>query len=301
MTNVHFPEQVEVTLAGSGEPLPAWAPGAHVEIELPNSLVRQFSLTGEPRAGRWILAVLLKGDGRGGSRFIHHDLAIGTEVRVKPPRNHFPLVDDEPVLLVAGGIGITPMIPMMAALKAQGREHQLVYLGRSTETMAYADELVFRHGDHALVWPADERGRFDLNALLAGIGGDVTVYCCGPERLIQAVEAGCEAYRLRFRAERFAPVQYDDRENLPFEIELRSTGEVFPVAADETILTVLGRQGVFVQSTCQEGTCGTCEVGVVDGSILHRDSVLTKEDRAVGDTMMVCVSRCAGKRLKLSL
>lgn len=282
--------------------MPEWTPGAHAEIELPNSLIRQYSLTGEQTdTGQWTVAVLREVDGRGGSRFIHDDLTVGSKVRVRPPRNHFPLSGTGPILMIAGGIGVTPMIPMMAAAEARGRTAHLLYLGKSKDGMAYASDLEARGPDRVSLWPAQEKGRFDLVGYLSTLPSDTTVYCCGPERLIHAVEQGCETYGLTCRVERFAPAPSDVSINEPFEIELRSTGEVLPVAADETILTVLGRRGIFVQSTCQQGTCGTCEVGVIEGEILHRDSVLTKEEHAAGDTVMVCVSRCAGKRLLLKL
>ncbi|WP_428333783.1 PDR/VanB family oxidoreductase [Novosphingobium sp.] len=293
---------VEIVLAADAGALPAWTPGAHAEIELPNSMIRQYSLTGEQTDnGQWTVAVLREADGRGGSRFMHDDLPVGSKIRVRPPRNHFPLSGEGPVLLIAGGIGITPMIPMLAAAEARGRHAELVYLGKSRDGMAYASEAQARGQDRVTVWPAQENGRFDLAARLSTVSSDTTVYCCGPERLIQAVEQACEKFGLTCRAERFVPAQFDDSTNEPFEIELRSTGEVLPVGAGETILSVLGRRGIFVQSTCQQGTCGTCEVGVVEGDILHRDSVLTKEERAADDTIMVCVSRCAGKRLVLKL
>lgn len=293
---------VEIVLAADAGALPAWTPGAHAEIELPNSLIRQYSLTGtRTDGGRWIVAVQREDVGRGGSRFMHDELPVGSKVRVKPPRNHFPLSGDGPVLLIAGGIGITPMLPMMAAAQARGRSCRLLYLGRARDKMAYANELgTFGH-DHVTLWPADEKGRFTLDEHLAKLSPDTTVYCCGPERLIQAVEQSCESRGLTFRVERFAPAQFDSTTNSPFEVQLRSSGEVLPVAADETILSVLTRHGIFVQSTCQQGTCGTCEVGVEEGEILHRDTVLTKEEHAAGDTIMVCVSRCAGRRLVLKL
>lgn len=293
---------VEIVLAADAGALPAWTPGAHAEIELPNSLIRQYSLTGgQIDDGRWRIAVLREADGRGGSRYMHDDLPMGSKVRVRPPRNHFPLSGAGPILLIAGGIGITPMIPMMAASDARGRSSHLLYLGKARAGMAYAGDLEARVPDRVTVWPAQEKGRFDLSGYLSALPAVTTVYCCGPERLIQAVEQACETYGLTCRVERFAPAEFDVGTNAPFEIELRSTGEVLPVAADETILSVLGRRGIFVQSTCQQGTCGTCEVGVVEGEILHRDSVLTKEEHAAGDTIMVCVSRCAGKRLVLKL
>lgn len=293
---------VEIVIAADAGSLPDWTPGAHAEIELPNSLIRQYSLTGRiTDSGHWTIAVLREDNGRGGSQFMHDELPVGAKIRIKPPRNHFPMSGEGPVLLIAGGIGITPMIPMLAAATARGRQVHLVYLGRKRSGMAYADGLNELGTQQVTLWPADEKGRFDLGGHLAELSPDTAVYCCGPERLIQSIERACDIHSLSLRVERFAPAQFDDSTNAPFEVILRSTGEVLPVAADETILAALGRRGIFVQSTCQQGTCGTCEVGVVEGDILHRDTVLTKEEHAAGDTIMVCVSRCAGGRLVLDI
>lgn len=293
---------VEITLEGDGSTLPTWTAGAHAEVELSNSLIRQYSLCGDVEDGsHWTLAVRREDHGRGGSRFIHDELVVGASVRVKAPRNHFPLQAEGPVLLIAGGIGITPMIPMMKEVLRSGRDGHLVYLGRSIDNMAYAEVLGELHPDRVLIWPSFTKGRFDLVACLADVAPGTTVYCCGPVRLIRDVEEGCEAQGLAFRAERFAPAQFDDSVNEMFEVSLQSSGRTLVVGAEENLLEVLARDGIIVQSTCQEGTCGTCEVRVLEGEILHRDSILTKEERAANDTMMVCVSRCAGKRLVLDL
>lgn len=293
---------VEIRIGVAGGELPAWTAGAHAEIELPNGVIRQYSLCGAARSGaEWVVAVARDREGRGGSVYIHDTLRVGDRVRLHPPRNHFALRNTEGrVLLIAGGIGITPLVTMAEDLAAAGADWQLVYLGRSRETMAYKDRLQALGADRITFWPADTHGRFDLQGLLATIG-PASVYCCGPKRLMHAVERLCDANRLPVYLEKFSPLEVDTANDRPFEVVLQSTGQTIAVAADQSVLAALTQSGVQVLSTCQEGTCGSCEVGVVEGEILHRDSVLTREERAASDTMMVCVSRCAGDRLVLRL
>lgn len=287
--------------AGEGT-LPDWTAGAHAEIELPTGIVRQYSLCGPSRSGaEWVIAVARDPEGRGGSAYVHDTLRVGDRLRLRPPRNHFALRQHEgPVLLIAGGIGITPLVTMAQDLAAAGADWRLVYLGRSLDTMAYRERLLALGAERVTVWPADGHGRFDLEALLTDAGG-ASVYCCGPERLMRAVEGLCDASGLSVHLERFAPMEAHTTNDRPFDVVLQSTGQTIHVAANETVLAALGRAGVHVLSTCQEGTCGSCEVGVVAGDIVHRDTVLTREERAASDTMMVCVSRCAGDRLVLRL
>lgn len=294
---------VEVRIAAEHGDLPDWTPGAHTEIELPNGVIRHYSLCGATGRGKeWAIAVRLEEEGRGGSRYVHAELRIGDRLRLKPPRNHFELKPSEgQILLVAGGIGITPILPMIEELTHRDADWLLVYLGRSADSMAYRDRLVRMAPSHVLIWPGDTHGPFDLEALLSGSPGNATVYCCGPERLLTAVEGLCDAHGLAFRAERFSPAEIDTSSDRPFTIVLQSTGETIAVAATETVLQALTRQGIHVLSTCQEGTCGSCEVGVVEGKVVHRDTVLTREERAANDTMMTCVSRSAGDRLVLAL
>jgi cytochrome P450/ferredoxin-NADP reductase len=275
---------VEVRIGVAEGELPAWTAGAHAEIELPNGVIRQYSLCGVARSGtEWVVAVARDGEGRGGSAYIHDTLRVGDRVRLHPPRNHFALRNTEGrVLLIAGGIGITPLVTMAEDLAAAGADWQLVYLGRSRETMACKERLQELGADRVTFWPADTHGRFDLQGLLACIG-PASVYCCGPERLMHAVEGLCDANCLPVYLERFSPLEVDTANDRPFEVVLQSTGQTIAVAADQSVLAALTQSGVRVLSTCQEGTCGSCE------------------ERASSDTMMVCVSRCAGDRLLLRL
>jgi ferredoxin-NADP reductase len=279
-----------------GGPLPAWTPGAHIDLVL-GDLVRQYSLCGDPRDTSTLqVAVQREPAGRGGSRHVHDVLVAGQEIEVRGPRNNFPLVAAERYLFIAGGIGITPMLPMVAEVAAAGRDWRLVYGGRTRSTMAFREELTRRHPGHVEIRPQDEHGLLDLSAL-ADEPDDTAVYCCGPEPLLAAVEQLRRTGALH--VERFTPRAEGPRRE--FDVELASSGAVVHVPADLSVLDVVERSGVPVLWSCREGTCGTCETTVLSGEPDHRDSVLTDEERAANDTMMICVSRSRSPRLVLDL
>ncbi|MEU6389111.1 PDR/VanB family oxidoreductase [Streptomyces sp. NPDC046939] len=288
-----------------GRELPEWSPGAHIDLMLPElDLVRQYSLCGDP-ADRytWRVAVLLEPNGRGGSRHVHQALHTGKGVRVRGPRNHFPLEPSARYLFIAGGIGITPIMPMVAAAEAEGRDWQLVYGGRSRASMAFLEELE-AYGDRVRVHPQEESGLLPLAELLDTPRQDCLVYCCGPEALLGAVEERCAGWPSgALRTERFGarPTPADDDGGTAFEVECRRSGLTLAVAPDESILDVADRAGVLTFAACREGVCGTCETSVIKGAPEHRDSVLTEEQRAAGESMMICVSRTRGRRLVLDL
>ncbi|MHC3471429.1 PDR/VanB family oxidoreductase [Streptomyces sp. 7R007] len=281
-----------------GEDLPAWEPGAHVDVVLGPELERQYSLCGDPAdRSQWRIAVLREPDGRGGSAHVHEQLGQGDKVRVRGPRNHFRLESAPRYRFVAGGIGITPILPMLAAAEAAGAEWTLLYGGRTRNSMAFTEELK-RYGDRVTVAPQDETGLLDLS-VLDGLPEGALVYCCGPGPLLDAVEERCPQGVLH--VERFQPKAQPDGENGAFEVELAQSGRTVTVAPDVSVLDAVRAAGVEVLFSCTEGTCGTCETDVLDGEPEHRDSVLTDEERASGETMMICVSRCRGKRLVLDL
>ena len=284
-----------------GGELPPWDPGAHVGLTLPNGIVRQYSLCGDP-ADRlsWRIAVLREPDGTGGSRFVHDQLAAGDLVLADGPRNNFPLTASRRYLFIAGGIGITPILPMVAAAEAAGAEWRLLYGGRSRASMAFLGELA-RYGDKVVVRPQDETGLLDLAAWLAGPRADTPVYCCGPEPLLAAVRERCGNLPPgTLRTEHFRPVESgEDAPRTSFEIELALSGKTLLVPQDKSVLEVLEEAGVDILSSCREGTCGTCETVVLDGVPDHRDSLLTEEERTTADVMYVCVSRSKTQRLVL--
>jgi ferredoxin-NADP reductase len=287
-----------------GRELPEWQPGAHVDLLLEPGLVRQYSLCGDPSdRSRWQLGILLERDGRGGSRHVHEHLAEGSLVRARGPRNHFPVLPSKRYLFIAGGIGITPIVPMLAAVESAGAQWQLVYGGRTRSSMAFREELWARYGDKVAIRPQDETGLLDLDRLLGAPAPDILVYCCGPEPLLQAVEERCAAWpRGSLHVERFAPKAMGEPVlQETFEIELKRSGLRLVVPSEKSILEVLTDARVQVLSSCTEGTCGTCETMVIEGIPEHRDSVLTEEERSVGDAMMICVSRSLTPTLVLDV
>ncbi|HEX5117518.1 MAG TPA: PDR/VanB family oxidoreductase [Pseudonocardiaceae bacterium] len=275
-----------------GAAMPEWTPGAHVDLLLGNGMTRQFSLCGDP-ADRATLrvAVLREPAGRGGSAYVHDEVVESTRLRIRGPRNHFPLAPARRYLFIAGGIGITPILPMLGAVEP-GIDWRLVYGGRTRESMAFRDELA-RYGDRVRLRPQDECGLLDVAGLAAE---PAEIYCCGPEPLLAAVTAVAPAAHV----ERFTPVA-DTGDSRPIEVELARSGRTVLVPAGCSVLAAVEAAGVAVLSSCREGTCGTCETDVLDGVPDHRDSLLTDAERAAGDTMLICVSRAAGDRLVLDL
>ncbi|QNP75131.1 oxidoreductase [Streptomyces roseirectus] len=288
----------------AGHTLPEWQPGAHIDLVLRTDLVRQYSLCGDPGdRTRLQVAVLREPESRGGSSHVHDVLADGETVRVRGPRNHFPLVKAKKYLFIAGGIGITPLLPMMAAVNATRADWSLLYGGRTRASMAFGDTLKRAYGDRVSLRPQDEYGLLDLPALLGRPQRKTAVYSCGPEPLLAAVEAGCETWPTgSLHLERFAPKQDAAAGPLTtFEVELARSGTRLTVPEDMSILEAVENAGVSVMTSCEEGICGTCETKVLSGEIDHRDSVLDDAERAAGDTMMICVSRARGNRLVLDL
>jgi ferredoxin-NADP reductase len=283
--------------------LPTWTPGAHVDLHLPGGYVRQYSLCGDPADGSaWRVAVLREPGGRGGSAAAHDLLAEGDELTASAPRNHFELDDADSYLFIAGGIGITPILSMVAEAERRGRRWELAYGGRSRASMAFLDELA-AYGDKVTVRPQDRFGLLDLDALLGEPHAGTAVYCCGPPPLLAAVAERCQAWPAgALRVERFAADEgVTSHEGETFEVELASCGRVIGVPAGQSVLTALRGAGFEVLSSCEEGTCGTCETPVLAGVPDHRDAVLTPAERAAGDIMMVCVSRSKTPRLVLDL
>ncbi|MEU4170134.1 PDR/VanB family oxidoreductase [Streptomyces sp. NPDC026665] len=282
-----------------GDELPPWEPGAHIDVLLGPGLERQYSLCGDPAdRGAWRIAVLREADGRGGSAHVHGRLGAGDNVRVRGPRNHFALAPAPRYLFVAGGIGITPILPMLAAAEAAGAEWTLLYGGRTRASMAFTEELE-RYGERVTLAPQDESGVLDLPSVLRGVSGDTLVYCCGPGPLLDAMEERCPAGSLR--VERFRPKDQRTGGEEEFEVVLARSGRTVTVARGASVLDTVRAAGVEVLFSCTEGTCGTCETDVLEGTPDHRDSVLTDEEREAGGTMLICVSRCLGGRLVLDL
>ncbi|MGV6990831.1 PDR/VanB family oxidoreductase [Gordonia amicalis] len=290
--------------SADGAPLPAWQPGAHVDVILPSGAVRQYSLCGDPEDNHsWRIAVLREaiGRGRGGSEYIHTDVHTGNELRVGLPRNNFELVDAPAFVFVAGGIGITPILPMIADAQRRGVPWRLVYGGRSAETMAFRDELEV-YGPKVAIYTDDGDGPIDLERELTGLADGTAVYCCGPAGLLEAIERLHEdGVIASLHTERFAGGNASSADDHEFEVVLARQGKSFTIKPGESILGTLESNGIDALSSCHQGMCGRCEVDVLDGIPDHRDSILTLEERATNEFMLICVSRCVGDRLVIDL
>ncbi|MGW0005749.1 PDR/VanB family oxidoreductase [Nocardia grenadensis] len=283
--------------------LPAWSPGAHIDIELDTDLVRQYSLSGVPGTPDWRIAVLLEPESRGGSVRAHR-LHVGDKLRVRGPRNHFRLERADEYIFIAGGIGVTPVLPMVHHVEASRVPWVLHYGGRSRSSMAFTEELA-RYGDKVRLYPQDEVGILDVPEILGDGRAGVGVYCCGPNGLLSAAEAATASWpRDSLHVERFSPAEPVGPRagDTTFDVECRLSGVTVTVGAEETILEAMERTGgVITAASCREGTCGTCEATVIEGIPDHRDSVLTDTEREAEDVIMTCVSRAHTPRLVLDL
>lgn len=291
---------------GGGE-LPPWQAGDHLEIVLPSGLIRHYSL-----CGRWgdrssyTVAVLRVADGRGGSVEIHDRPLAGAELLVRGPRSNFPLVEAPAYLLLAGGIGITPLYAMAQALAARGADWSLTYGARCGGAMAFRRELAELGGDRVRFVAQDLEGLPDFRALLDVAPTGTAVYCCGPEPMIAQVERLCaqRAERLSLHVERFnaaAGIAAAAGQDRPFELELAETGVILRVPADKTALEVVHEVLPDHPYSCLGGQCGSCEVAVLAGEVDYRDEVLSDEEHAANSAMMLCVSRARTDRLVIQL
>lgn len=288
--------------AADGRPLPPFAPGAHVDLTLPDGTIRQYSLCGDPAdTSQYRLGVRDIGGGHC-SGIIHRELRPGVLLTISIPRNDFPLVDAARYMFIAGGIGVTPLMPMMRKASAGGRPWTLLYCSRCEEAAPFLAEIRSLGGD--VVLHCSESGtRLDPAQRLAQVEHDTMIYCCGPERLMTAVEAATQAWPSgSVRFEWFRPRSRPcDEPSDSFEVVCQASGVTVTVPPDKSILDALFEAGLDLPSSCEQGICGTCETRVISGEVEHRDSILSETERAVNQTMMICVSRARGGRLVLDL
>lgn len=287
-------------------PLPAAEPGAHVDLHLGSGCVRSYSLTNPGERDRWTLAVNLDAASRGGSKWIHESLRSGNALEVDGPRNHFALDESAPhSVLIAGGIGVTPLLAMARRLTALGKPWTMHYAARSRARMAYADtlrELAERSGAR-LDLRCDQEGDAPLNldAIVSGLPEGSHVYACGPAGLLAAFEAAtARLERGRVHLERFASSQAAATEG-GYTVKLARDGRSVPIAQGRSILDALIEIGLNPQHSCREGTCGSCETRVLEGTPDHRDEILTDAERAGGTRMMICCSGSKSSLLVLDL
>jgi ferredoxin-NADP reductase len=303
----HDQDVVALTLrAADGTDLPRWYPGAHLDVLLPSGRIRQYSLCGDPAStDSYRIAVRRIPGGGGGSIEVHDALDAGARVHTHGPRNAFPLSvpgfgsPARRFRFVAGGIGITPILPMLGLARRLGVDWSMLYTGRSRDSLPFLDEVA-AYGDPVQIRTDDEDGLPDAATLLGDCPEGTAVYACGPAPMLTALRSaliGRDDVELHF--ERFAaPPVLDGR---PFEVTVASTGATVEVGAQESLLTALRRSGVAAPYSCQQGFCGTCRTRVLDGEPEHRDALLTDPERAAGQ-MLTCVSRAAGSsRLTLDL
>lgn len=282
--------------------LPPARPGAHVALHLPDGKVRQYSLLlpdEQPRS--YTIGVKRDPSSRGGSRWIHEQLRVGQELAMGLPRNNFPLHEDAHyTLLLAGGIGITPMACMWRRLRNLGRNVHLVYSCRSRRDALFLDLFEGETGV-TLRFDDEHAGFLDIASVLADVPRDAHVYCCGPAPMLEAFQDRTAAWPAdQVHLESFAPLQEASLAG-GFSLKLARSGKVIPVSAGESVLEALRACGVDTPSSCEEGICGACEVRVLSGVPDHRDSVLSQGERDANDRMMVCCSGSKTPELVLDL
>lgn len=296
---------LELRAVGGGE-LPAFEPGAHLDVHLPNGLVRQYSLTNDWRErDRYVIGVGRAADSRGGSSYVHSSIRAGAQLTVSAPRNNFPL-DPEAVsfLFIAGGIGITPIMAMVRWCVANQKPWRLVYAARSRQRAAFYEELCALGGDRLHFHFDDERGGIlDASQAISGWAEGERIYCCGPDALMNAVKDVTEDFPSgAVRFEWFTAPQSDEpKDSTSFTVRLERSGVEFEVPEQKSILEVLEEHGFEIPFSCREGLCGTCVTDVCSGEPDHRDYVLSDEERASGKKMTICCSRSKSDVITLDL
>lgn len=294
-----------VVFGVEGGAVPEWQAGAHVRVLLPGGGDRPYSLMALPDlpGGTVALGVLREETSAGGSKFIHA-LQVGDVVRTTAPLNNFALHEGAaPALLFAGGIGVTPILSMAAVLKAQGNWFRLHYAGRMPGLLAFLPQLQAICAEGLAVHYDSDASRLDIAAALRDAPADAHVYVCGPAGMIDAVKAaalakGIPADRIHFE---LFKAEQPSSANQPFEIELKSTGQVITVATDQSIIQALEAAGLDVLYDCRRGDCGICQCGVIAGVPDHRDVILSDDEKASNKVMQICVSRAKSERLVLDL
>lgn len=285
-----------------GAPLPAAAPGAHIGVRLPGGLLRQYSLCPAPQPHQYRIAVAWAADSRGGSRWLHETLSPGDVLQCSPPRDGFPVAPHASRhVMFAGGIGITPFLSMVDHFEAHGQAYHLYYLGRRRTAMAFADELRARCGEHLTLHITDEAQgrRLDIAAAVAGLPADAHVYCCGPQAMVEAVEAASNGLPPgHLHIEKFA-APANPGSDRSYSVFLAQRGLWLDVAPGRSLLASLRAHGVAVPSSCETGSCGTCVLPYREGDVMHRDSCLTESARQ--SRMAACVSCARSDSIVLDL
>ena len=300
---------VEFRPGAPGVVFPPFAAGSHIDLHLGNGLVRSYSLCNPASdSGRYVVGVLNDKKSRGGSRYVHQQLRVGQVIDISAPRNNFELHEDAPKsVLVSGGIGVTPIFCMLQRLAALGRPVEVVYCARTRKEAAFIEAIEALADKAQVTWHFDDEAGAppQLDKLLAGRGADSHYYCCGPTPMLDAFEKSCaQLGYANAHIERFAAVVVESAANAHgFEVVCEKSGKSVEVPAGKSVLDALIDAGLNPDHSCKEGVCGACETAVLDfdGELDHQDGILTKIERQSGKTMMICVSRCTGKRLVLDV
>ncbi len=293
-------------VAASGGRLPAFTAGAHIDLHLPENQIRSYSLANSPEDGsRYLVAVQRESAGRGGSAWMHDKLRVGQVLQASAPSNDFELHETaETSVFIAGGIGITPVLSMIARLDALGRDWRLHYASRSPQTTAFVDALAALDGGRdrvAYCFGSDRAERLNIEALVAGATAQTHLYCCGPARMIDAfIAGGARRSPATVHFERFAAAEAPAVEG-GYEVVLNRSGKRLAVAPGKTLLDTLLDNDVSVPYACSNGICGTCLTGVVSGVPDHRDEFLSPDEKELGRSMMVCCSGSKSTVLVLDL
>ncbi len=289
-------------------PLPSSDAGAHIDVYLGNGLTRQYSLCQSPNSDTYEIAVLKESSSRGGSSFIHDNVNEGDILKISPPQNAFCLRDDElPSLLFAAGIGITPILPMAESLAQKSKEFQLIYCARYPDSTPYKDRIDNSNLSAMTTFHysmAQPNQRLDIAKQLQQYSPTRHIYVCGPNQFIHQVLETAQSFGWQdenLHREFFAAEEVSNAENVPFEVQIKRTEEVFLVPKEQTMLEVLEENNYFVPSSCSEGLCGTCITDLITGQAEHRDLFLSKSEKAKMDKIMPCCSRAKGGRLVIDL
>jgi ferredoxin-NADP reductase len=302
---------LELRPAEGAPEFPGFTAGAHIDLHLPNGLVRSYSLlNSQEERQRYVVAVLHDRNSRGGSRCVHEQLRVGATIPISAPRNNFALEEDAArSVLVAGGIGITPMLSMLERLAGLGKRVDLIYCARSRREAAFAGRIgsIARQAGIRVTWHLDDERAAppDLQSMLSDFPPETHFYCCGPGPMLDAFEAACTALgHAHYHIERFASAPAaapDAAAQDGYQVHLQRCGKTLDVPAGASLLDALLEAGVQRDYSCREGVCGACETKVLAGEIDHRDSILSKSERAANKTMMVCVSGCKKGPLVLDI
>jgi tetrachlorobenzoquinone reductase len=285
----------------SGAPLPAYAPGSHIDLHLPGGMVRQYSLTNISGGDHYEVAVSLDRNSRGGSRWFHECARPGMRLEIGGPRNSFPLADADRSVFFAGGIGITPIRAMVKSLEKTGRAWKLHYAARTRSAAAFVDEFEALGPNVHLHFDDRAGGLFDMAGAVAQAPAGAHLYCCGPEPMIAAfLDAAKDWPQDQVHVEYFTPAPVKAGEG-GFLVELARSGITVEVRPDQTILDAVLAAGVPAANSCRNGLCGTCETRVLAGEPDHRDLILSEAERRESRTMMICCSRAKSPSLTLDL